>query len=593
MSARPIRIANFSGYFGDRDEALTEVLGGDEVDVLMGDYLAEITLAALAARYRSDRSLGYAEPFLAQIRPHLAVIAARGMRVVTNAGGFHPAGLATGLRDAAREAGVTLTVAHVEGDNLLEQLPALQDAGHRLEHLDTGADLAGWGAQPIAANAYLGGWGIAAALASGADIVVCGRVTDASLTMGPAAWWHGWAPTDWDALAGAVTAGHVIECGPHATGGNFSGFATIPGIEHPGFPVAEIAHDGSSIVTKHARDGGAVTVDTVIAQLVYEIQGPRYLNPDVTAHLDTVRVTQDGPDRVRIGPVAGSPPPPTAKVAVFAPIGWEIALHLWVTAPDVDAKVALLRGQIQRLVSPEVDELDVTRLGPVPVDPATQWEATVPVRVMATARSRAALAPERFARGIYGLYLSSYPGFFHDGGAHRTTEPYPRVDYWPALVPAEVVPHRVVLGDGTTLDIPWPAQTERLPQPDHPEPEPATPTGTETRRPLGDLAHARSGDKGGNSNVGVWVSDPSAWEWLRRMLSTETLRELMPEAKELDIVRHEFPHLSAVHFVLRGLLGTGGSSNLRVDQVGKAVGEYLRAKHLPIPAELLDGTRGR
>jgi hypothetical protein len=586
MAGRPVRIANFSGYYGDRLTAFDEVMAGDPADVLIGDYLAEVTLAALAGRYAEDRSLGYAEPFLVQVRPHLTAIAERGIKVVTNAGGFNPEGLATALRSAARDAGADIRVAYVDGDNLLSRLDELAAAGEELRHLDSGAPLSSWGATPIAANAYLGGWGIAAALETGADIVVCGRVTDASLTLGPAAWWHGWRPDEWDALAGAVTAGHVIECGPHATGGNFSGFTTIPGVEHPGYPIAEVAADGSSVITKHARDGGAVTVDTVTAQLLYEIQGPRYLNPDVTVHLDTVRLTGDGPDRVRIHGAAGSPPPPTTKVAVFAPIGFQTVQTVFVTAPDVDEKVALLRRQLEAMVDDRVEALEVTRLGQVPVDPATQWEATVPVRIMATARTAEALSASRFAGKLHSLYLGSYPGFFHDGGAMRVMAPHPRIDYWPAVLPLALVPHRVTSHDGTVVDVALPPMTSYEDQPVHPEPEPLVPTGDERRRPLGDLVHARSGDKGGNSNVGLWVDNDAAWQWLRQALSTDALRQLMPELKDLDVTRHELPHLRAVHFVLHGLLGTGGSSNLRVDQVGKAVGEYLRAKHVPIPRAL-------
>jgi hypothetical protein len=586
MAGRPVRIANFSGYYGDRLSAFDEVMAGDPVDVLIGDYLAEVTLAALAGRYAQDRSLGYAEPFLVQVRPHLTAIAERGLKVVTNAGGFNPAGLAAALQEAAGAAGVGLRVAYVDGDNLLPRLEDLASAGEELRHLDTGAPLASWGATPIAANAYLGGWGIAAALEAGADIVVCGRVTDASLTVGPAAWWHGWRHDDWDALAGAVTAGHVIECGPHATGGNFSGFTTIPGADHPGYPLAEVAADGSSVITKHARDGGAVTVDTVTAQLLYEIQGPRYLNPDVTVHLDTVRLADDGPDRVRIHGATGSPPPPTTKVAIFAPIGFQTVQTVFVTAPNVEEKVALLRRQLEAMIDDRVESLDVTRLGQVPVDPATQWEATVPVRIMATAKTAEPLSASRFAGKLHSLYLGSYPGFFHDGGAMRVMAPHPRIDYWPAVLPRALVPHRIVWPEGTVVDVAPPPETSSEDQPVHPEPEPIVPTGDEVRRPLGDLVHARSGDKGGNSNVGLWVDNDAAWEWLRRTLSTDALRQLLPELKELDVTRHELPHLRAVHFVLHGLLGTGGSSSLRVDQVGKAVGEYIRAKHVPIPRTL-------
>ncbi|KAA9151166.1 DUF1446 domain-containing protein [Amycolatopsis acidicola] len=581
--ARPIRIANFSGYLGDRYTALDEAMAGDPVDVLAGDYLAEITLAALAARYRKDPSRGYVEYFLDQIAPHLEAIGDRGLKVVTNAGGFHPAGLAAALRELAPH----LHIAHVEGDNVVSRLGEFAAAGHQLENLDTGRPLDSWGVTPMAANAYLGGWGVAAALAEGADIVVCGRVTDASLTAGPAAWWHGWGREDWDALAGAVAAGHIIECGPQAVGGNFSGFTKIADLLTPGFPIAEIAADGSSVITKHARDGGQVTVDTVTAQLVYEIQGPRYLNPDVTVHLDTLRLAAAGADRVALTGVTGSPPPPTTKVAVFGQLGFTIMNTVYATAPDVDAKVALLRAQIGKDL-PEGVELDITPLGKAAEDPETQWEATVPVRVMAAAAERAPLVELNLAKRLGSLYLQSIPGFFHDGGGPLTATPRPRIDYWPALLPMSALAHQAVLGDGRTLDIEPPAETALAAQPVHPEPREAPATGRTRRVPLGTVAYARSGDKGGNSNVGVWVRDDRAWHWLRGTLSTMELRRLLPEVKDLEIVRHEFPALRAVHFVLRGLLGTGGSSNLRVDQVGKAVGEYLRAKHVAVPEELLD-----
>ena len=599
MSDRPIRIANFSGYLGDRFTALDEAMAGDPVDVLIGDYLAEITLAALSARHRQDPSKGYVDYFLDQLRPHLAAIKQRGLKVVANAGGFHPAGLADELRGMAAADGVALRVAHIEGDNVVDSLDEFATAGHRLEHLDTGASLADWGTRPIAANAYLGGWGVAAALAEGADIVVCGRVTDASLTVGPAAWWHGWRRDDWDALAGALLAGHLIECGPHAVGGNFSGFTHIPNMLVPGFPIAEVAAEGTAVVTKHTADGGAVTVDTVTAQLLYEIQGPVYLNSDVTLHLAGVELAQQAPDRVLVSGATGTPPPPTTKVAVFGQVGYQTVHTVYLTAPDVAAKEDLVRAQFQRNL-PDGVELDITRIGTAADDPETQWDATVGLRVMATARTRDPLDAYDLAARLGSLYLQSIPGYFHDGATTLRATARPVIDYWPALLPQSAVSHRAVLDsvDGKVIEVPAPEVTALATQPAHPEPAPpGSPTGTVTTAltgtctaALGTVAYARSGDKGGNSNVGIWVPDQRAWEWLRTALSTAELRRLMPEIKELDVVRHEFPNLRAVHFVLRGLLGTGGSSNTRIDQVGKAVGEYLRAKHLPIPVELLEGT---
>ncbi len=591
MGGRPIRIANFSGYLGDRYTAVDEALAGDQVDVLVGDYLAEVTLAALSARYQQDPARGYVEYFVDQIRPHLGTIAQRGTKVVTNAGGFHPAALAEVIRRQIVDAGLELTVAHVEGDNVVSRLAELQDAGYSLTNLDTGEPLSSWGVRPIAANAYLGGWGITAALAEGTDIVICGRVTDASLTAGAAAWWHAWSRADWDALAGAVLAGHVIECGPQAVGGNFSGFTTIPAMLVPGFPIAEVASDGTSVITKHARDGGAVTVDTVTAQIVYEIQGPRYLNPDVTVDLEDVRLAAVGPDRVAISAASGSPPPPTTKVAVFGQIGYTVVNTVFVTAPNVDEKVDLLRAQIGRDL-PEGVELDITRIGTAATDPDTQWDATVALRVLAASRDIEPLRQLDLPRRLGSLYLQSIPGFFHDGAATWRHKPRPRIDYWPALLPMKVVAHRAVLHDGRSVEITPSVQTEVSNQPVHPEPADMPLADRVCHAPLGTIVYARSGDKGGNSNVGIWVTAPEAWPWLRQFLSTAELRRLMPEVKDLDIVRHEFPHLRAVHFVLRGLLGTGGSSNPRVDQVGKAVGEYLRAKHVLIPEDLLNTGKG-
>lgn len=558
---------------------------GDPVDVAIGDYLAEFTLAALSGQRRSGRD-GYVGYFVDQLRPNLPVIAERDIKIVANAGGFDPAGLAQRLREVCAEDGVELNIAHTEGDNVLADLATWQEAGEPLTHLDSRQPLSSWGHEPITANAYLGGWGIATALKAGADIVVCGRVTDASLIAGPAAWWHEWATDDWDQLARAVAAGHLIECGAHATGGNFSGFQAIPHMQRPGFPIAEIAEDGTAVMTKHERDGGAVTPDTVTAQLLYELQGVRYLNPDVTVHFDGVTLTPDGKDRVVLGGITGSPPPPTAKVAAFAKVGYTITNTVFATAPDVEAKVELLRAQVEGDGVADDVRLEVAALGVPAVDPQTQWEATVPVRFMAVADDAETLKKFGLARRLGELYLQGIPGFFHDGATPWRTEPSLQIDYWPALVPSEYVAHVVVHSDGRREDAPRPTESSEPSQPVHNEPAQQPIEGETATVELGQLVYARSGDKGGNSNVGVWSRDPAVWTWLRQALSTDEIRRLIPEAKDLDIVRHEMEGIGAVHFVLRGLLGTAGSSNTRVDQIGKAVCEYLRARHIVVPAEL-------
>lgn len=586
----PLVVASFSGYFGDRASALDEAMAGDPFHVLIGDYLAEITLAGISARFRKDPTQGYAEYFVGQLRPHLPAIAERGIKLVTNAGGLNPRGLAQVLRGLIAEAGLSLKIACVEGDNVLDRLELLQAAGHPLKHLDTGEPLASWGRTPMSANAYIGAWGIASALHEGADIVLCGRVTDSSLTLGPAAWWHGWQPDDWDRLAGGVVAGHILECGPHATGGNFSGFAKLPGITFAGFVVGEVASDGSCVITKHARDGGAVTTDTVTAQLVYEIQGPKYLNPDVTVDLSDIRCEQIGPDRVQVSGARGEPPPDTTKVAVFGPEGWQIVSWAFVTGIDIERKLALLRAQLHSLLGDTVDHLEISAFGTPAAQPESQEEATVAVRIAAQASERDALTEQNFFAKLNSLYLWSVPGFHTDSGAERALKPSRRIEYWPAVLHVSQLTHTVELPDGRTVTIPpHPRATPAMSQPVHAEPQPAVrhPGRAMQRAPLGRIAYARSGDKGGNSNIGIWAIEEKAWPWLQQALSSETLRRLLPQSEGLEIVRHEFPRIRAVHFIVRGLLGRGGSTNLLADQVGKAVGEFVLARQLDIPVELL------
>ncbi|MBV8966525.1 MAG: DUF1446 domain-containing protein, partial [Mycobacteriaceae bacterium] len=282
MAATPsvVRIGNCSGFYGDRLSAMREMLTGGDLDYVTGDYLAELTMLILARDRAKAPERGYAKTFLAQLEECLGLAHDRGVRIVANAGGLNPAGLADAVRALATRLGVPASVAHVEGDDLLSRAGEL-----------------GFG-NPLAANAYLGAWGIVECLTSGADVVVTGRVTDASVTLGPAAAHFGWSRTDYDQLAGAVAAGHIIECGAQATGGNYAFFTEIDEPTHPGFPIAEIRADGSAVITKHPGTGGGVTVGTVTAQLLYEIAGARYANPDVTLRVDSIELAQDGEDRV-------------------------------------------------------------------------------------------------------------------------------------------------------------------------------------------------------------------------------------------------------------------------------------------------------
>jgi Acyclic terpene utilisation family protein AtuA len=587
---RPVRIANCSGFYGDRMSALAEMVEGGPVDVITGDYLAEVTMLVLAKNRLKKAGAGYARTFPRQLAPVAAKIAERRVKVVVNAGGLDPAGLAAATRELLGEAGVDLAVAHVEGDDLAPRMAALTAGGHDLAHLDTGKPFGDWGRDPLTANAYLGGFGIQAALAAGADIVVTGRVADASLITGAAAWWWRWTPADLDALAGAVAAGHVIECGAQATGGNFSGFQGIEDLTHPGFPLAEVGRDGSSVITKHEGTGGAVTVDTVTAQLLYEIGAPGYLNPDVVTHLDTVRLDQAGPDRVRISGVRGSVPPPTTKVAITGLGGWRNETTFVLTGTDTGAKAALVERAVRARLDgdPGITDLRFTRIGRPAADPEDQMAGSSLLHVSVDGEQGS--AGRAFSALCVELALSSYPGIY-GMGVPSPGGPYGA--YWPTLVPQELLEHTVVHPDGRREAVPPPPVTGPY--------EATAPAETGTQEieddetedtvdgPLGRIVQARSGDKGGNANVGLWVSDPAAWPWLRATMTTERLRELLPETAGLGIDRYELPNLRAVNFVVRGLLDGGATEARRFDKQAKALGEWVRARHVPIPERLLRG----
>ncbi|MFE7480499.1 acyclic terpene utilization AtuA family protein [Streptomyces sp. NPDC057552] len=561
----PLRIGNASGFYGDRFDAVREMLTGGPLDVLTGDYLAELTMLILGRSRLKDPEKGYATTFLRQLEEGLGLAQERGVKIVANAGGLNPAGLADAVRKLAAKVGVPVAVAHVEGDSL-----PVPDGF-------------------LTANAYLGGAGIAACLRAGADIVVTGRVTDAALVTGPAAAHFGWGPDDLDALAGAVVAGHVLECGTQATGGNYAFFGKHD-VRRPGFPLAEIHADGSSVITKHGGTGGVVDLGTVTAQLLYETGGARYAGPDVTARLDTVRLTPDGPDRVRVDGVRGEAPPPTLKAGLTRLGGWRNEVVFVLTGLDVAAKSLLVQAQF-------ADALERSGVRP-PAE--VRWELIRTDRPDADTEERASALlrlavrdqdAEAVGRAVSSaaveLALGSYPGF------HVTAPPGKGAPYgvFEAIhVPAGEVEHLAVLPDGRREIIEPPIRTQELAEVDEPPlPEPY-PSGPTRRAPLGLVAGARSGDKGGDANVGVWVRDDAAWRWLAHELTVERFKELLPETADLTVVRHVLPNLRALNFTVYGLLGEGVASQARFDPQAKAVGEWLRSRWLPIPVALLEGT---
>ena len=596
-----LRVANCSGFYGDRLSAAREMVEGGPIDVLTGDWLAELTMLLLA-KSRDRGGPGYARTFLAQLEQVLGTCLERGIKIVSNAGGLDPAGCAAAVRELAHRAGLAPVVAHVEGDDLLSRLGELMAAGHDLANTDSGQRLADAGVTPLTANAYLGGLPIAEALGRGADVVVTGRVTDAALAVGPGIWRFGWSGADLDALAGAVVAGHIIECGCQATGGNYAFFGEVPDLAQAGFPLAELAPDGSAVITKHPGTGGLVSVGTVTAQLLYEIGGPRYANPDVVARFDTIALAPDGPDRVRVSGCRGEPPPAGLKVALNYAGGYRNTMILVIEGLDVAAKAELALQAIWARVPggrPGFAEVATELVG---ADPAL-------LRVTVLDADRAKVG-RRFSAAVIETALASYPGLFAltppgDGSSYGV--------YWPTTVPASLVTARVIINgeqawagpaqvqpsapENPVLEKPVPDEpmlAEPIPAepvPDEPVAEPAAsgPAGT-VRAPLGTIAGARSGDKGGNANVGVWVRTPEAFAWLDGYLTAERLAQLVPSTSGRQIERYRLPNLLALNFVVIGLLGRGVAASTRLDAQAKALGEELRAAQADIPESLVHGS---
>lgn len=586
MTRDSLIVGNCSGFFGDRQSAASEVVRHPGLDVLTGDWLAELTMLILQKQHARDPLRGFASTFVAQVEEVLGTCLDRGIKIVSNAGGVNPGGCAEAVRSVAERLGLQVSVGTVSGDDVSRSVIGLAAAGQLTDMSGGMLDL---NRKVLAANAYLGGWGITACLAGGADIVVTGRVTDAALVTGPAAWAFGWTPTSWNELAGAVVAGHVIECGAQATGGNYPFFTELGSAPRIGFPIAELRADGSSIITKVDSSDGAVTVDTVKAQLLYEVQSETYHNADVSLLLESVRVEQVGQDRVLVSGALGVRPPDQLKVSMGVEGGWRNSMTLVLTGREIEQKAQMAEAAVWDAIPcgrEAFDDVDVELLGRPVEDPATMGESVSLLRI-AVSSTDERLAGRQFSSAVVQTGLASYPGFY------MTAPPGPASSYAryvPALVDADqVVPVAAV--DGFAVDV---AATPRGPAYSRSVADRTVPatsrdwTGAHRRVALGELCGARSGDKGGNANVGIWVRDERAWPWLRDVLDASLFASLLPGKQTFEVQRFELPHLHALNFVVLGWLGDGVASNLRLDAQAKGLAEYVRSRWVDIPEELLD-----
>ena len=591
----PIRIANCSGFFGDRPRGAIEMVEGGPIDVLTGDWLAELTMLILSRIQAKNPGGGYARTFVQQMEEVMGTCLDKGIKVVTNAGGLSPQGCADAVAQVADKLGLSPTIAYVDGDDLLPRVAELADAGS-LVPFGAGADL-GDLSNYVSANAYLGCFGIVEALNRGADIVITGRVTDAAVVCGPAVWHHGWARTDFDQLAGAVVAGHVIECSGQATGGNYSFFHEIPGYTEVrgrarfGFPWADIASDGSCVIGKHDGTGGVVNVETVTSQLLYEIGSPSYLGPDVTSRFETIRLDQVAPDRVRISGTRGEAPPTTLKVAMNEMGGYRNSFAVALTGLDIEAKAAFAEAAFWDACpyGPDDFESITTKLIRTDKpDPASQEEATAVWRVTVKDHDERKVG-RAFSDANAHTALSSIPGMYGLSGGPGPATPYGV--YRPALVPSDLVPQYVhVRGAGETRMVESTApHGERLAI-DQPSPQPA-PAGPTVDVALGTIIGSRSGDKGGDANLGLYARSAAGFAWLDDFLTVERLKTLLPETAGLVVERYRLPNILALNFLIRGLLQEGVAASTRQDGQAKALGEWLRARVVPVPSSLVTTTK--
>ena len=587
MNKDCIKIANCSGFYGDKLSAAKDLVDGGPIDVLTGDYLAELTMAILfGQKMQRGEDKGYVGTFLKQINQIAKSCKEKNIKIVSNAGGLNPKSMAIEIEKILKEQSIDMKVAYIDGDDLMPKISNLKKSGEEFKNIDKGKKLDESGYSPLTANAYLGAWGIKEALDKGADIVVCPRVTDAAVVIGPAAWKFNWKRDNYDALAGALAAGHIIECGCQATGGNYAFFKEVESFDNVGYPIAEIYDDGSFYVTKHPDTGGLVSTGTVTAQLLYEINSPAYVNPDVIAHFDTLKIEEVEKDKVYVSGCRGSSPPDKHKVCINLAGGFRNGMEIILTGLDIEDKAKVFTDALFNSVGgrKQFDDVSIQLHRTDKENPNSNEEAMASLLVSVKSKDQN-LVGRLFSAKIIELALANIPGFFSQGGVKSSG---PVIIYWPALVDSKHIKEKVHI-DGEEIEVIPTSQLELEEIYYQKEPIKIKKIKKEDEKEIyfGEIYGTRSGDKGGCANLGVWAKNANSFAFLHDFLTVKKLKELLPDLNQYKIERFELANINSLNFYIHDILQDGVSSNDKKDGQAKSLGEYLRAKKVKVPQSII------
>ena len=591
MNKDYIKIANCSGFYGDKLSAAKDLVDGGPIDVLTGDYLAELTMAILfGQKMQRGEDKGYVGTFLKQINQIAKSCMEKNIKIVSNAGGLNPKSMANEIEKILKQQSINMKVAYIDGDDLMPIIPELSELGEEFKNIDKDIKLNESDYSPLTANAYLGAWGIKEALDKGADIVVCPRVTDAAVVIGPAAWKFNWERDNYDSLAGALAAGHIIECGCQATGGNYAFFKEVKSFDNIGYPIAEIYEDGSFFITKHPNTGGLVSCGTVTAQLLYEINSPAYVNPDVIAHFDTLKIEEVEEDRVYVSGCRGSSPPNKHKVCINLAGGFRNGMEIILTGLDIEAKAKVFTDALFNSVGgkKQFDEVSIQLHRTDKENPITNEEAMSSLLVSVKSKDQN-LVGRLFSAKIIELALANIPGFFAQGGVKPSG---PVIVYWPSLVNSKHIKEKVHI-DGKEIEVIPTSQLELDEIYYQKEPIKIKKIKKEDEKQIyfGEIYGTRSGDKGGCANLGVWAKNSDSFAFLHNFLTVKKLKELLPDLNQFKIERFELANINSLNFYIHDILQDGISSNDKKDGQAKSLGEYLRAKKIKVPQSIIGEIR--